>query len=95
MEDDLNVLFNGRQPQYFLKENDFNIFFNGRRLQYIFKWKMTSIILEWKTNLKKLKMEDDLKNQSNQNKIKLKTKNQSNQKQIKIKTMVVTWLRVT
>jgi hypothetical protein len=51
MEDDLNILANGRRPHFFLS--------NGRQPQYIYKWKTTSIfwqmeddfnISKWKRN---------------------------------------------
>ena len=64
MEEDLNL---------FCKKKTTSIYFvNGRRPQYIFKWKTISIILEWKTNTKILKMADDLKKskQPKQNQIK-------------------------
>ena len=51
MEDDLNILENGRRPQYFL---------NGRRPQYFWKWKTTSIFLKLEADLNIFKMEDDL-----------------------------------
>ena len=36
MEDDLNILENGRQPHFFLMEDNINNFTNGRRSQYFF-----------------------------------------------------------
>ena len=44
MEDDLNILVNGRQPQ---------IHSNGRQPQYSWKAKTTSIFLKSKDDLKK------------------------------------------
>ena len=41
MEDDLNVLENGRRPQFFQMENNINILENGRQPQYFDKWKTT------------------------------------------------------
>ena len=49
MEDNLNILANGRQPRYFGKfeddlnilEDDFNMLANGRRPQSFHKWKTT------------------------------------------------------
>ena len=53
MEDNLNILANGRRPQYFCKWNttsifwqmkdDLNLLANGRRPKYFGKWKTTSI----------------------------------------------------
>lgn len=51
MEDDLNLVANGRRPQYFQMEDDLN---------YLEKWKTTSIISKWKINQLFWQMEDDL-----------------------------------
>ena len=70
MEDDLNILANERQPQYFAKwkmtsifwqmEDDLNILANGRQSQHFGKKKMTSLFLETEDNLNILKLEDKL-----------------------------------
>jgi hypothetical protein len=56
MEDDPNILENGRQPQFLLKEDNLNFFENRRRPpQKIMQQKQLNV----KTKLF-LKMEDDL-----------------------------------
>ena len=45
MEDDFNILGNGRRPQYFLQmENDLNMLRNGRQPKYFLKFKIISIL---------------------------------------------------
>jgi hypothetical protein len=43
IKDNLNILADGRRPQYFGKmKDDINFFENGRRPQYFGKWKTNS-----------------------------------------------------
>ena len=51
MEDKLNIVANGRQPQYFS---------NGRRPQLFGKWKMTSIFSKWKITQLFWQIEDNI-----------------------------------
>ena len=58
MEDNLNILANGRRPKYFGKmEDDLNIVRNKRLPQYFDKWKATPIFcqIEDKINFWKMK----------------------------------------
>ena len=67
MDNDLNILENGRRPQYFGKgtttsmcwqmEDDLNILGIGRLPQYFGKWKTTSIFCQIEDDLKILSHE--------------------------------------
>ena len=59
MEDNLNFLENGREPQFFNMEDDLNLFNNVRRPHYLlpycfFKRKTTSIYLRMEDDLNKI-----------------------------------------
>ena len=59
MEDDLNILANGRWPQYFGKWKTTLIFCQMEDdLNILAKWNMISIFRKWK---RKWKMEDDIR----------------------------------
>ena len=59
MEDDLNLLEYGRQPQSLRVEGFLNILENGRQLKYFSQWKTTSFFGKWKTTSINWKMEND------------------------------------